>query len=339
MFALDISYKKLALRVAVFFLIVVVLNVFIFHLTPFFLALLTALIINRPVNYLARYLPRTIAVLITLAVFLLIIFFILFLLVSNIISEIFSLMQFLPEYRGLISGEIETFIQQQEEFLEIFPEEGIAFFENIFEILYQRAEELLSRLVRTIVEIPGYLPGVIIAIIFYVISSFFITRDKERIFGAISRRLDISDTNKLKMVKDLSTYVKVQLIIIVHSTFWVGISLIVLDFPYAIILAIAAGVLELIPVLGPGGIIIPVSLISLLINPFHSLIYLVVYGVISFFRPFAEANFLARGIGVHPLILIFGLFSGLTFMGVQGIILAPMSIIIFKVLMEAEVGL
>lgn len=250
-----------------------------------------------------------------------------------------SLMQFLPEYRQLIAGEIEAFIQQQREFLEFLPEEGIAYIESIFEMLYQRAEGVLSHTVETIIDIPGYLPGVLIAIIFYVISAFFISRDKEKIFAAISRRLDISDSNKLKMVNDLSTYVRVQLIIIIHSTTWVGVTLSVLDFPYAIILAIAAGVLELIPVLGPGGILIPVSLISLLINPIHSLIYLIVYGIISFFRPFAEANLLARSIGVHPLILIFGLFTGLTLMGVQGLILAPMSIIIFKVLLEAEVGL
>ncbi len=339
MFSLDISYKKLALRVIIFLLIVTVLHLFIFNLTPFFLAFLTALIINRPVKFLAGYMPRTAAVLISLTIFLLIIFLLIFLLASNIISEMFNLMQFLPEYRQLISGEIDAFLQQQEELLEFLPQEGLAYIESIFEILYQRLESILTRAIRTIVDFPGYLPGILISIIFYIITTFFISRDREKIFKAVSNRLDISDSNKIKMVKDLSTYVRVQLIIIIHSTTWVGIALAVLDFPYAIILAIAAGVLELIPVLGPGGILIPVSLISLFINPVHSIIYLIVYGIISFFRPFAEANLLARSIGVHPLILIFGLFTGLTVMGIQGLILAPMSIIIFKVLLEAEVGI
>lgn len=339
MFKLDISYRKLTLRILLFFLLVMVLNTFIFTLTPFFLALLTALIIDRPVNYLARKLPRTVAVLVALAVFLLIIFIVLLLLASNIISEIIELIQFLPQYRELITGEIDSLIQRQEELVEIIPQEGIAFIENIFEMLYRRAERMLSQFVSGIIDVTINLPGVFISLIFYVIASFFISRDKKRIFRALSSRLDISDSNKLKMAKDLSTYVKVQLLIITHSTFWVGAALIFIDFPYAIILAIAAGVLELIPVLGPGGILIPVSLISLLINPVHTIILLVVYVIISIFRPFAEANLLARSIGVHPLILILGLFTGLTLMGVQGLILAPMSIIIFKVLLEAEAGL
>ena len=339
MFSLNISYTTLLKRIALFVAIVIFLNIFIFHLTPFFLAFLAALIIEKPVNFLSKYIPRLLAVLISLAILILIVITIITLLTSNIISEMIELARFLPEYREIISQQIETLIQRQEEFFEVIPDEVASLIEQNFYLIYQRGERILSQSMNRILNITFNLPGIFIFIIFTIFSTFFISRDKEEIFSSISNKIDISDKNKLKMIKDFSTYVRVQLLIITHTTVWVVFILSLLDFPYAILLAIAAGILDLIPVVGPGIILIPLSGINIFINPLHSIVLLVVYLIVTSFRPFLESNMLARSIGVHPLILLLGLYVGLTFMGFQGIILAPLSIIIFKVLIIADAGI
>ncbi len=339
MLKLKISYAKLLKRIAVFMLIVLALKVFIFHLTPFFLAFLAAMIMEKPVNILSRYMPRLIAVFIALSIFLLIVAGIIILLVSNIISEMIELARFLPEYWEIISEQIESLVAQQEEFFEVIPDEVASLIEQNFYMIYQRGERLLSQTVNRFLGFTFNIPAIVIFIIFTIFSTFFISRDKEDLFKAISSRVDISDQNKLKMIKDFSTYVRVQLLIITHTTIWVAVVLSLMDFPYAIILAIAAGVLDLIPVVGPGGILIPLSLLHIFINPLYTIILLAVYLIVTSFRPFLESNMLARSIGVHPLILLLGLYVGLTVMGFQGIILAPLSIIIFKVLLVADVGI
>ncbi len=337
MFSLKISYLTLCKRIVFFIAIVIFLNVFIFHLTPFFLALLAALIMEKPVNFLSKYIPRLLAVIISLAILILIVITIITLLTSNIISELIELARFLPQYREIISQQIETLIQRQEEFYEVIPDEAVSLIEQNVYLIYQRGERILSQSMNRILNLTFNLPGIFIFIIFTIFSTFFISRDKEEIFSSISNKIDISDKNKLKMIKDFSTYVRVQLLIITHTTIWVVVTLSFLDFPYAILLAIAAGVLDLIPVVGPGIILIPLSGINIFINPLHSIVLLVVYLIVTGFRPFLESNMLARSIGVHPLILLLGLYVGLSFMGFQGIILAPLSIIIFKVLIIADV--
>ncbi len=339
MFKLNISYKTLIMRIIAFLIIVAALKIFIFHLTPFFLAFLAALILEKPVSLLSKKMPRIVAVLISLSLFLIIVISIIMLLASSIISELIELARLLPEYRDAISMQLENLIQQQEEFFEVIPDEVASLLEQNFYLVYQRGERILSQTMNRILNITFNLPGIIIFIIFTIFSTFFISRDKEYIFSSISEKVDISDENKLKMVSDFSTYVRVQFFIIIHTTVWVAVVLNLLDFPYAFLLAIAAGVLELIPVVGPGGILIPLFLLNLFLEPLHSLILIIAYMIISGFRPFLESNLLAKSIGVHPLILLLGLYVGLTFMGFQGIILAPLSIITFKVLMVADVGI
>lgn len=339
MLSLKISYRTAFRRIGAFILIVLFLNVFIFHLTPFFLAFLAAMIMEKPVNFLSKYLPRLAAVLISLTVFMLIVISIITLLTSSIISEMIDLARYLPQYREIISTQIESMIQQQEEFFEVIPDEVASLIEQNIYLIYQRGERILSQTMNRILNLTFNIPGIVVFIIFTIFATFFISRDKNELFEAISKKIDISDKNKLKMVKDFTTYVRVQLLIITHTTIWVGVILSILDFPYAILLAISAGILDLIPVVGPGFILMPLSLINLFINPLHSLILLAVYLIVTSFRPFLESNMLARSIGVHPLILLLGLYVGLTLMGFQGIILAPLSIIIFKVLLVADVGI
>ncbi|NLM96831.1 MAG: AI-2E family transporter, partial [Halanaerobiaceae bacterium] len=44
---------------------------------------------------------------------------------------------------------------------------------------------------------------------------------------------------------------------------------------------------------------------------------------------------LGKRIGVHPLILLLGVYIGLKTLGFQGVILAPISIIMFKAVYDA----
>ena len=60
MFKLELSYTDILKRVAVFIVIALSLNIIIFQLTPFLLAALIAIILERPVALLAKKNPQAV---------------------------------------------------------------------------------------------------------------------------------------------------------------------------------------------------------------------------------------------------------------------------------------
>lgn len=336
---LNISYQKILKRVLVFLSVVLFFYIVIFKLTPFFLAFLVVLIMEKPVSFLSQYMPRLLSVIIVLTVILIILTLVTFVVSSNIISELMELGRVLPQYREQITDSFDNLIQRQEEVYEVIPDEISSLLRQNINVIYQRGDQILSEMVNRIVNFTINIPGIIIFIIFTVFASFYISRDKDQIFDYISEKFNLSQQDKLKLVNDFSTYIRIQLLIITNTTIWVGVILSLIEFPYAILLAIAAGVLDLIPLIGPGIILWPLIIFHYFVNPLYALILIIVYIIVMGFRPFLEANILGTNIGVHPVILLLGLYAGLNIMGFQGVILAPLSIITFKVLLVADIGL
>ena len=336
---LNISYQTIIKRIIAFTIIVLLFHTIIFQLTPFFLAFLMVLIMEKPVSFLSRYMPRLPSVIIVLTIILIILTMLAFIVGSNIITELIELGRFLPRYREQITESIDNLLQRQEDFFEVIPDEISTLLRQNINVIYQRGDQILSQAVNRVVNFTFNIPGIFIFIIFTVFSSFYLSRDKDRIFKYVSSKFNLSDEDKLKLVNDFSTYVRIQLLIITNTTIWVGVTLSLLEFPYAILLAITTGILDLIPLIGPGGILWPLIAYHFFVNPLYSIILFIVYIIVLGFRPFLEANILGTNIGVHPVILLLGLYAGLNIMGFQGVILAPLSIITFKVLLVADIGL
>ncbi|MFW6230361.1 MAG: AI-2E family transporter [Halanaerobium sp.] len=336
---LNISYQRILKRTIVFLIVAVFFYTIIFKLTPFFLAFLMVLIMEKPVSFLSRYIPRFPSVIIVLTVILILLTLVAFVVSSNIISELIALGKVLPQYREQITASFDNLIQRQEEVFEVIPDEISSLLRQNINVIYRRGDQILSEAVNRIVNLTFNIPGLFIFIIFTVFSSFYISRDKEKIFKYISSKFNLSEEDKLKLVNDLSAYLRVQFLIITNTTIWVGVILSLIEFPYAILLALLSGILDLIPIIGPGVILWPLIIFHAFINPLYALILFIVYIIVIGFRPFMEANILGTNIGVHPVILLLGLYAGLNILGFRGVILAPLSIITFKVLLVADIGL
>jgi len=336
MFKLELSYTDILKRVAVFIVIALSLNIIIFQLTPFLLAALIAIILERPVALLAKKIPRLSAVLIVLTVFLFLMLLLLLIITSNLIGELMELARLLPRYSDQIIEGINELIQRQEDFYEIVPDEIALIISQNIDVIFQRLNIMFSQALNRILDLTFNIPMIFIFVIFTILSTFYMGKDKDKLLSYLSGKISLEEREKAKLLKDFTAYIRVQLIIITNTTLWVWLTLRFMGVPYALLLGLLAGILDLIPVVGPGGILWPLMAIHLLINPLYSLILLIVYIIVQSFRPFLEARVLATNIGVHPLILLLGLFLGLSLYGFKGIILAPLSIIVFKVLILAD---
>jgi sporulation integral membrane protein YtvI len=327
----NIEWKKPLIFSLVFLSIVFSLKIFIFTLTPFFLALLVSIIIDKPVCVLSKKIPRNLAVLIMILVVITIMILLSFLLITNTVYELIYLSRYLPEYRDIISEFIEDALVRLQELFDRMPDAVTNILTRILDNIYQRGESLVSSMIDWTLNITFYIPGYIVILLFTIITTFFISKDKDIILKYLRTKQKVADILNSNMIQDIFSYLKVQLLIITNTTVLTGITFSILNYPYIILIAIISGILDLIPVIGPGIILWPLIIYNIAMsNVQKAIILFVLYVILIGARYFFESKVLGKNIGVHPILLLLGIYVGLITMGLEGIILAPLSIIFFK---------
>lgn len=124
--------------------------------------------------------------------------------------------------------------------------------------------------------------------------------------------------------KKVGGFVIGQLILMLSMGLLVTVGLSIIRVDFALILGTIAGLLDIIPVVGPFIAVTLIVLIALAQKPILALWALLTYMLIqwivdTFLRPFILGKFL----DLHPLVLIFSLLSGAYLLGIVGIVLAP----------------
>src|SRR6056297_468063 len=331
----NVKWKRYLLFVSVFIIIVFSLKIFIFTLTPFFLALIITLIIDKPVCLLSRKIPRNIAVLFMILVVITIMILLSVVLITNTVYELIYLSKYLPQYRDQIVDYVDEFLLRQQELFDRMPDIVSNVLSRILDNIYQRGEDLVSNTINWSLNLTLYVPGFIIILLFTIITTFFLSKDKKLIIKYIKSKNKIAQVLESSIVKDIFSYLKVQLLIISNTTILTGITFSLLNYPYVILIAFLCGILDMIPVIGPGALLWPLIAYNIIAGSARTAaIIFVLYLILVSARPFLESKVLGKNIGVHPIVLLFGIYVGLMTLGLQGIIIAPLSIIIFKALLK-----
>jgi len=96
----------------------------------------------------------------------------------------------------------------------------------------------------------------------------------------------------------------------------------VMRMPYAILLAAAGGLLEFIPMLGPvtavALILIVASLAGVSLLPI--IVFVVLFRVVQDYV--VSPHLMGRGVQLHPLLVLFGVFAGAEIAGIAGTFLS-----------------
>ena len=100
---------------------------------------------------------------------------------------------------------------------------------------------------------------------------------------------------------------------------------VILRIPYAPLWAAGVALVDALPVLGTGTILIPWSVVCFLQQDGGRAIGLLgTYAVASLTRSVLEPRLLGRHLGLDPLVTLMALYAGYKLWGVGGMILAPM---------------
>ena len=119
-------------------------------------------------------------------------------------------------------------------------------------------------------------------------------------------------------------YVKAQLILSVAIFFILLAGFVVIRQPYSVLLAFLLAVLDFIPIVGSGTVMVPWAVADLFLGEYrHAVELMVIWGIIALFRRGAEPKVVGDQTGLSPILSLISIYVGMKIAGVAGMILGP----------------
>lgn len=167
-----------------------------------------------------------------------------------------------------------------------------------------------------------------------VIASCYIAKDydrfKDSIRSIITEKwsriiLEIKSLLSENVVKLLIGYMKMFLITFME----ILVGLLLFNVKNAIVISLVIALLDLLPIIGTGTILIPWGLYRLFISDYAlGAGLLILYAIITVIRNIIEPKVIGKQIGLHPLFALLSVFIGLKLFGFVGIFVLPISVML-----------
>ncbi|HRN95877.1 MAG TPA: AI-2E family transporter [Candidatus Levybacteria bacterium] len=253
----------------------------------------------------ARGVPKSLA---AAAVYLLV--------VAVIVLLIFPLVPFFTTQTMQLVRGLPQYIQNATELLGIRTNQ--AELQNIF-------SSQLGAIGSNALQVTSQVFGGIFTILTVIVLSFYLLLDHVRVQKSIaslfapSVRRRASET--IEKVEDkLGAWLRGQITLSFVVT-WLGLTAIGVE--YALPLALLAGMLEIVPTIGPIIAAIPAMIVALSISPTVAIFVAVLYALIQILENnFLVPRIMQRAVGLHPIVVILGIIIGGKLLGVLGALLA-----------------
>lgn len=215
----------------------------------------------------------------------------------------------------LLPASVQTATQGMEERLLAFLEDAIP--------------RLLSRGMDAAANMARGLPSFFVATVVFVMAAYFFTADYPHIRAAVADALPMGSRVFLAQVRRAAQvgfggYIKAQLTLSSMIFFILLALLLLIRQPYALLLAVALAVLDFIPILGSGTLLLPWAAADVVMGEFrHAVGLAAVWGVVTLFRRLAEPKVLGDQTGLSPLASLVSIYVGMRLGGVLGMVLGP----------------
>ena len=171
----------------------------------------------------------------------------------------------------------------------------------------------------------------LISLLFFIVAAYFMTAD----YPGLRKRLiawvpDIIRPH-MRHVKEAAGsamfgYLRAQLILSGVVLVIVFVALLIFRQPYSLLIAIATGIIDIMPFFGSGAILVPWGVVCLLVGNLKKAIFLLILAFVLFlFRKLAEPKVVGNQTGLSPLLSLISIYVGMKIGGVAGMILCPIA--------------
>lgn len=240
---------------------------------------------------------------------------------------------------AILVGIVPPLIEQSSKLITTLPRLAGDFF-NITGVDKSVLQSELSNLSRNILSLTINIFDHFLTIIFLLVLTFYLLLEREKLEERIAILFIGRESRVRNLIhhiqEKLGAWLRGQLLlsIIIGVSSYIGLTL--LNIPYALPLALFAGIMEVVPVMGPIISAIPAMLIALTVSPVLSLAVAGMFFVIQQLENhLIVPQVMKRAVGLNPLIVILAIAIGSRLLGFSGALLAvPIAVVLQIIVTE-----
>lgn len=314
------SFIRAALVVIMIIGIYTISNIII----VFFLSLIIGSAASIWARELARYrIPKVIAILGIYLIAFLIMGLFMWLVIPPLADEVNDLARSLPEYYQSVADVVSRYISGVQE---LSPN-----FQSAVSSIARSLRDASTNAVSFLASIFG---GVVSFVVVIVISFYLAFQEKsiEKILRILTPQeyesyiINLWNRSQIKLGRWLQG--QIVLGIIIGAIVFIGLTL--LGVPFALILGMIAGILEIVPIVGPVISATFAVIIALLVSPTLALLTLIFFIIVQQIENHIIAPLLMQKMtGLNPVVIILSLMVGFELGGVLGMIIAVPLVAVF----------
>ncbi|MFZ3588773.1 sporulation integral membrane protein YtvI [Bacillus sp. DJP31] len=310
---------------------------------PILLGLLTAFLFEPFILSLQKRwkLKRVYSVIIVFILFLSMTGFISYILLAKLVEQLLYFSSNLPFLLAKINTLVGMYMNQWEVFSAKVPKEVIDAIENSFASLETSILTGASNLTQSTLLLITTIPQTLLEILVYFIALFLFSIDLPRLKNKILGYFSEKTRDKLLfMTTQLNRagigFVKAQLLFSVLTFILSYVGLLIIQADYPILLSIVIVLVDILPVLGTGSVLVPYAVYCFLSNQQETGVGLIIlFLVITVVRRVIEPKVYSSSMGISPLASLISMYLGFQILGFIGLIVGPSIVILFDTLRKS----
>ena len=178
---------------------------------------------------------------------------------------------------------------------------------------------------------------IIIVFVLTIMAVFYLTRDMDKYKRVSEKNIFYKEIRYMKglVSRIIKAYLRTQFIIMSVVALMCSIGLLIIGNDYYILFGIIIGILDALPLVGVGAVMIPWSVIYIFMGSYYkAAILFVVFLLCYFIREYLEPRLMGRHIGITPIVSLICIYVGYGLFGFLGMIAGPLVYVLIREIVE-----
>ncbi len=317
---------------------------------PFVIALCLAMAVRPAARQLSARtrMPQRVASILLLATLLALLCLLSYLAVNRLLSELARLADGISREDSPTALALSRLVSGIKRIVDSLPflssEEGGMLAELPTTLVKEAATHLMAAITSLLTGFAKALPSLALFLLVTVIAAFYFAWDLDAIHCYLGTQLPAPLGARLPRLREglrrfVGKYVRAYLFLMFITFCFLFGGFTVLSVDYALLLALIIAIVDLLPVLGVGTVLVPWSLVSFVLHDFRlGFGLLILWGVITVVHQIAEPRLVGDTLGLHPVIPLMGMYVGYRLFGLVGMVAAPIVAVAVKLLWRSRPG-
>ncbi|MEI7026159.1 sporulation integral membrane protein YtvI [Paenibacillus sp. y28] len=310
---------------------------------PFLLALIGAIFLETPILLLMKGLRinRASSAIVVCALFTLVVLGIFYLLGLKVVTEVVAFWDKLPVYLDNANNYFKDATVNTDQLFNSFSPEVADQLEASLNAGLKTLIESLNSIVAGIsayfINVAKTIPGLFVFFIVFIIALFMFCIGLPGVKNSFLSLFDESSLPKVENVLldlrgSIFGFLRAQVLLSALTYVITLVGLLILGVEYPLAIALLIIIVDILPVLGTGSVLVPWAVYSMLTEDslFLGLGLLILFAVITLFRRIVEPKIVGASVGIGALSVLISMYIGFKLVGVVGLFLGPIVVIVYQ---------